>query len=496
MKMSSLFIAIFLAGSSTVFCQNRFIENKVDTVSSSIISKMFISTSVIRANCKNKITMMTKQGYQTDGLVDKLFKLPNSYDALLGFALELTKVPIRADFKYNEPFDLAAIQTERPKERKDIMKTGYSELEIRDKVHGGVFGEICGLTLGQPLEVWYDLPHIKSYLQSMNAWPLADYIPVPTATEGWLPRRDCIESMKGFVHLAKEDDDLNYLVLNSKILDDYGTNFTTENIARYWYNNLVSGWMWGPENSRMFLLTGMYFGNPWENLTFPKKDQSETFVRFLNDGEEVIGAMIRGQAFGFACPGKPALAAELAWREGSLTHAKTGLYAEMWLAATIAAAFSTSDPVVAIKAGIDQIPANSRYAECLREALKISLEEKDWLNAWKRISDKWGYLGHAGTMNESAAIINGLVHSINEIGQVDYEKAITITVLHGWDADCSGAMVGAIAGVMAGYNKIPEKWVKPLNDTYYSCVATERNSSISNLAERLYRISREIRHHE
>jgi ADP-ribosylglycohydrolase len=355
-------------------------------------------------------------------------------------------------------------------------------------VFGGVFGQICGLTLGQPLEMHLTLPMIRDYLQGVDGWPLSDYVPSFSPTQKQPLRRDCIESMKGFVHLAKEDDDLNYLVLNSKIMEDNGSDFTTEQVAKAWHFNLAEGWTWGPENSRLFLLGGMFFMN--RTNYYPEEAQAETFVRFLNDGEEAIGAMIRGEAFGVACPGKPALAAEFAWRDGRLTHTKTGLYAEMWLSATIAAAYTTNDPVVAIRAGIDQIPEHSRYAECLREALKISLEEKNWIDAWKRIDEKWGYLGHAGTFNESAAMINGLVHSVNKFGIVDYEMAITITVMHGWDCDCSGAMVGSIAGVMVGYENIPGKWTKPLNDMYHSGVATERETRISKLAERVYGLAR------
>ncbi|MDR0505924.1 MAG: ADP-ribosylglycohydrolase family protein [Dysgonamonadaceae bacterium] len=452
------------------------------------IGTMFLPTGKIRGVCSSQIKMMTRQGYQTDGLQKRLDALPDSYDALLGFAYELTQMPLRKDLKYVEPFDLKAIQAACPKDNVPVLGRYQSDVEIKDRIYGGIFGQLIGLTLGQPFEMSWDLVKIKTYLEGVDAWPLNDFVPSYSPTQPDLLRRDCIESMKGFVHLAKEDDDLNYLVANTKILEEYGFGFKTEDVARFWYSNLVPGWTWGPENSRFMLLTGIFFGNNLNN--YPSAHEQEKFVNFLNDGQEYIGAMIRGEVFGFVCPGNTRLAAELAWRDGCLTHAKTGLYAEMWLAATISAAFMTNDPVACIKAGLAQIPENSRYAECIREALKISLEEKEWLEAYKRINERWGHLGHAGTLNETAAIINGLVHSTDKYGNVDYTKAVTITIMHGWDADCSGAMAGAIAGVLTGYNNIPERWHKPLNNTYYSCIATERESRISALADRIYTLTK------
>jgi ADP-ribosylglycohydrolase len=222
-------------------------------------------------------------------------------------------------------------------------------------------------------------------------------------------------------------------------------------------------------------------GEEWEEMT-----------SFLNDGEEVIGAMIRGDTFGLVNPGRPELAAEMAWRDGSITHKKTGLYAEMWVAATIAAAFTTFDPVEAIKIGIEHLPKNARYTEALRQALEISLGDEDWMVAYEEINARWGHLGHAGTFNESAAIINALVHSVGKDGLVDYEKVICRTVMHGWDTDCSAATAGCIAGVLCGFHNIPDKWLAPLNNTYYTCVATDIDTQIDKLAERVYQMSRII----
>jgi ADP-ribosylglycohydrolase len=456
-----------------------------------MIGRLFLSPKTIRTVCLNRIGVMTRQGYETKGLKEKLQSLPESYDALLGFALELTKTPLRVDFSYVEPFDLAAIQAARPSAgRKDTMPLTRSDVELRDRIAGGVYGQFIGLVLGKPLEMSWTLPIIRTYLEGAKAWPLDDFVPPYSPSQVRPLRRDTFDCTKGFVWGVPEDDDLNYFVANLKTMEGYGRDFSTRNIADTWNENIPYDWAWGPEHSRLFLIAGLRLDD--HGAALPEDKDWEKFVGFLNDGEELIGAMIRGEVFGLACPGNPARAAELAWRDGRLTHAKTGLYAEMWLAATVAAAFSTRNPVEAIQAGIDQIPVNSRYAECLNEALRISLEEKDWLKAWERIDKKWGALGHAGTMNESAAMINALVHSADPIDAIDYGKAITMTVMQGWDADCSGAMTGSIAGVLAGFAKIPDRWRAPLNDAFHCGLATERDTKISRLADRVYQATKII----
>ncbi len=283
------------------------------------------------------------------------------------------------------------------------------------------------------------------------------------------------------------DDDINYMILGLHVLENYGVNFTSQNMAKTWLDNIPFNFTWGPENSRYRLFANAMLFN---NGELPKGKDWDELTTLFNDGEELIGAMIRGDSFGMTNPAYPAIAAEMAYRDGVMTHKKTGLYSEMWVAATIAAAFGTFDPVEAIKIGAEQLPKDARYTRAVYEALEICVSEPDWLKAYEKINAKWGYLGHAGTINETAAIINALVHSVGDDGLVDFEKAICITIMHGWDADCSGATAGCIAGVLAGYHNIPEKWLSPLCNSYSTCVATEDDTEIDKLAERMYQMSR------
>lgn len=461
----------------------------------------------MRNICKKRILMLIKQGYDIpeNELLNELNNLPDSIDKFIAFGRKLKGTKYRPDYKYYEPDDLEQIKACRPQNHEDVIHMfptsdldnenlsadqirdmNLSKKEIKDKIYGGVFGRIAGCILGKPLEVAWGLADIKNYLEPLGAWPLSDYVPQYSPTQKHALRRDCIDSMKGFISHAQPDDDINYLILGLHVLEDYGVDFTSRDMAKTWLENLPINWTWGPEHSRYRLFANADLFSD----AIPQDDEFDELTWLFNDGEELIGAMIRGDAFGLVNPRYPAVAAEMAYRDGYMTHKKTGLYAEMWVAATISAAFGTFDPVKAIEIGAKQLPEKSRYYEAIMEALDISVSRKNWLDAYEIINKKWGHLGHAGTFNETAAIINALVHSVGENGIVDFEKAICMTVMHGWDADCSGATAGCIAGVLAGYHNIPQKWLAPLNNTFSTCVATEDDVNIDKIAERMYQMSR------
>ncbi|MFD2612473.1 ADP-ribosylglycohydrolase family protein [Paenibacillus gansuensis] len=451
---------------------------------------MLIPFQELRKTCAARIRMLHTQGHDVTGLEENLAAVPDSYDALLAYGKSIIDVPMRPDFPYHEPNDLGGIRLERPAIRQDVIPGFINEMELRDKIYGGVYGRMLGCILGKPFEMNMTLADIRGYLEGTGDWPLSDFAPAYSPTQKEPLRRDCMESTRGHVTHVQADDDLNYLVLGLKVLEQFGPGFRTQDMAYLWKEHIPYGWNWGPEHTRYCLMSGLWWDH---NNRLPEGKEWDDFAALFNDGEELIGAMIRGDAFGLVNPGRPAAAAEMAWRDGRLTHAKTGLYAEMWVAAALSAAFHEQDPVKAVQAGIAQIPANSRYAACMTEALDWALHDRDWLKTYDRINAKWGYLGFNGTFNESATVVNSLVNGVDSRGHVDFESIICRQVMQGWDCDSAGATAGCLAGVMAGFRNIPDIWLSPIRDTFHTTVAGERKTRISALSERMYQMSRIVR---
>lgn len=131
------------------------------------------------------------------------------------------------------------------------------------------------------------------------------------------------------------DDDTNYTVTGLSILKTYGTEFTPEDVGRYWLSNIP------------LLSTCTAEGVAYRNMTCGI-NQPKSAV-YLNHYREWIGAQIRADFFGYAGSGNPELSAEFAWRDACISHVKNGIYGEMWVSAMLASAPFLDDPVEVIK---------------------------------------------------------------------------------------------------------------------------------------------------
>jgi ADP-ribosylglycohydrolase len=147
---------------------------------------------------------------------------------------------------------------------------------------------------------------------------------------------------------------------------------------------------------------------------------------------------------------------------------KNGIDGEMWVAAMTAAAFVTSDVPSIIRAGLSQIPAQSRLADAIDSVLEWSDLDIDYDTASYRVHEIWK---EERAHDWCHTISNAMIVAIGLLwGELDYGKSICRAVQPCFDTDCNGATVGSILGIIHGRKALPARWVDGINDTLHTGV--------------------------
>ena len=173
------------------------------------------------------------------------------------------------------------------------------------------------------------------------------------------------------------------------------------------------------------------------------------------------------------------LAAKTAYQDAAFSHVKNGIYGSMFVAATIAAAFTENSIHKCVEAGLSVIPKTSRLYKDIQTGIALG---KTSANPETLFAELWKAFGHYNwvhTNNNAAAIA-----AVLTFGDGDFTKTITAAVSCGWDTDCNGATVGSVLGAMHGVKNLPKRWIEPLNDTLYSFIPGFHPISIRECAAR------------
>jgi ADP-ribosylglycohydrolase len=386
---------------------------------------------------------------------------------------QLLSSPNRADFPYQEPAGLEAIRAARPEGCCEANLV-ITPAELYDRIYGGWLARVMGCVLGKPIEAGWPKSKVIQYLKLANAYPVSNYIPriLPLP-----PQFDLNPEPEGTflheIHGAPVDDDTDYTFLALHILETYGLNFTTAQVATEWVTHLAY--------FRIYTAERIAYRNLICNI--PPDETAE----YLNPVREFIGGRIRADLYGLVAPGRPELAATLAYKDVALSHTKNGLYGAMFWAALVSWAFVSQDMEELIRVGLSQIPGRCRLARAVQDALAVYHEVDDWEVAYDRLLIKWGEYHPAHTINNTLWCLLALLY-----GQGDLTRSLGIAVTCGMDTDCNSANVGSVLGVLIGGSAIPEQWSAPLENTLYTSVSQFSRLSISDLAHRTAKIAEDV----
>ena len=362
---------------------------------------------------------------------------------------KLCLVEQRADYKYNEPSDLEGIKALR--ERSTVLQKKPTQLMLKNKVHGAWLGRVVGCLLGKPVE-GVRTEELVPFLKESNNYPMHRYIlssDVPEEVCGKYKKfnfRD--KCYADTVDGMPVDDDTNYVVLGQYIVSRFGKNFTPEDVIKTWVEK--------QSINSYFTAERVAFRNYIDGFEPPYS------ALYRNPYREWIGAQIRGDYYGYINPGNPEKAAEMAYRDASVSHIKNGIYGEMLVAAMLACAAVSDDILEIIDGGLGQIPATCRLYEAVRtieNKYKSGISAEDCFSYIHSEYDEHTDYGWCHTIPNAMIVVAALLY-----GENDFGKAVCLAVQTGFDTDCNGATVGSIMGMKNGAFSIGEQWKKPVNN--------------------------------
>ena len=307
-------------------------------------------------------------------------------------------------------------------------------------------GRISGCILGKPVEVLsFQQGHdgLSVYLEDMGALPLRDYVPLE---EGSLVDELGRACCRGHIVRAEPDDDINYTVLALMVLEEKGLAFDTADVARAWLRLVPAGTTWTAERAAYRAL----LDNMADEFVNGAQPGFDLVACSANDYNDWIGAQIRADLYGWVCPGRPGLAAELARRDASLSHRGDGLYGAMFVAALGALIPATPDLGSALDAALTEIPKNCAAAAAVRFGRSLAGVE----DAVARLHAEYEDLPPVHTLNNLALVAWALCSADG-----GFSAAIGDAVAAGWDTDCNGATVGGLMGLAGA--EIPAHWTRP-----------------------------------
>ena len=376
----------------------------------------------------------------------------------------VANAPQKEGYPYVEPSDLNSIRAlctlHEP--------SAPDRARLPKQLEGAWMGRVIGCMLGKTVE-GMKRHELIPFLQESGNYPMHRYIRSDDLTDEIIgkykfrlanrPYADQIEAMP-------VDDDTNYTVLAQQLIEKYGRDFTPDNMADFWL-------AMQPKNAYC-TAERVAFCN------FVKGYRPPDSALYQNPFREWIGAQIRGDYFGYINPGDPATAADMAWRDASISHVKNGIYGEQFIAAMIAKAALTDCIDDILQAGLDHIPATSRLHAAITAIRADHRAGLSYQDSVRKLCERWddrNIHDWCHTISNAELVAIALLY-----GNGDFARSVCMAVENGFDTDCNGATVGSILGMAFGIDAIPAEWKAPFNDTISTSIFGTTTVRISECA--------------
>jgi len=297
--------------------------------------------------------------------------------------------------------------------------------EYRDRMKGGWIGQIIGVVWGAPTEFKFNDAVIPE-----------DKVPK------WAPE---------MINHAFGQDDLYVEMTFLRSLEQHGLDVSIRQAGIDFANSEYRLWC-ANEAGRNNLRRGIA----------PPDSSHPRFNARAND----IDYQIEADFAGLIAPGLPNAVIALGEKFGRLMNYGDGVYGGQFMGGMYAEAFFESDVHKVIAAGLACIPAESQYAEMVRDMVRWHKENPgDWQKAWALCLQKYrkdpAYQkdnnGGIDVKINGAMILLGLLY-----GQGDVERTVVISMRGGYDSDCNPSSAAGVLGTLAGFAKLPAHYTQAL----------------------------------
>jgi ADP-ribosylglycohydrolase len=271
-------------------------------------------------------------------------------------------------------------------------------------------------------------------------------------------------------------DDTEYALFNTRLLLKHGANIDAGMIARAWLTEIVSS-------------TNTYNGAGFSEMMAIRNLKAGLLPPHSGDHAHSWsdGLAMRVAPFGIVMAGRPAAAAELARRDGSVTHSGEGILSGQAVAAAVAIAMEGAAIADIIDAARGVTPPDSWTRRGIDRATSIA----------GRYSDVWSALGplyqdivcSSYFWPDIAPEAVSLAFGILDASHGNFEEAVLGGVNVGRDTDTIAGIAGAILGAQLGEEALPEKWIKRVAVSRGVCLAAVRGMQVGPIADQLVELA-------
>ncbi len=297
--------------------------------------------------------------------------------------------------------------------------------EYRDRMKGGWIGQIIGVVWGAPTE-----------------FTCVDTVIPEDKVPKWTP---------DMINQAFGQDDLYVEMTFLRSMEEYGMDVSIRQAGIDFANSEYTLWA-ANDAGRKNLRKGIA----------PPDSSHPQFNTCPND----IDYQIEADFAGLIAPGQPNAVIALGEKFGRLMNYGDGVYGGQFMGGMYAEAFFEKDLSKVIEAGLACIPAESQYAEMVRDLVRWHRETPDdWQKTWGLCLQKYrkdpayqkGSNGRIDVKINGAMVMLGLLY-----GQGDLEKTVVIAMRGGYDSDCNPSSAAGVLGTMIGFSNMPAHYTKEL----------------------------------